>query len=186
MLWRCLRGVTKTDAQVCTVDPDPGLSSNVCRSGVPYIVLKHAIATGLAVEALDAGVPPLLEQLAQQLSAVGSVMNGPFLSAVRRGHGVELLTSALHDACQDEPQALEALIEREALSAARVAYQSAAFFLRVVKSTFAAAETRVCTTCTSPSSAAIISAEAPLLRTKSRRSCKCEPAAKVSEGDDSA
>jgi len=77
-----------------------------------------------AVEALDAGVPPLLEQLAQQLSAVGSVMNGPFLSAIRRGHGVELLTSALHDACQDEPQALEALIEREALSAARVAYQS--------------------------------------------------------------
>ena len=79
-----------------------------------------------AVEALDASVPPLLEQLAQQLSAVGSVMNGPFLSAIRRGHGVELLTSALHDACQDEPQALEALIEREALSAARVAYQSAA------------------------------------------------------------
>ena len=76
-----------------------------------------------AVEALDASVPPLLEQLAQQLSAVGSVMNGPFLAAIRSGHGVELLTSALHDACQDEPQALEALIEPGALSAARVAYQ---------------------------------------------------------------
>ena len=79
-----------------------------------------------AVEAMDAGVPLLLEQLAQQLSAVGSVMNDPFLSAVRRGQGVELLTRALQDACQDEPQALEALIEIEALGAARVAYQSAA------------------------------------------------------------
>merc|ERR1719272_945716 len=79
-----------------------------------------------AVGAMDAGVPPLLEQLAQQLSAVGSVMHAPFLATLRRGQGVELLTRALQDACQDEPQALEALIEMEALVAARVAYQSAA------------------------------------------------------------
>ena len=77
-----------------------------------------------AVDAMDAGVPLVLEQLAQQLSAVGSLMHAPFLVTLRRGQGVELLTRALQDACQDEPQALEALIEMEALTAARVAYQS--------------------------------------------------------------
>ena len=68
--------MTKTDAQVCTVDPDPGLSSNVCRSGVPYIVLKHAIATGLAVEALDAGVPPLLEPMSRGRGRAGRHASG--------------------------------------------------------------------------------------------------------------
>ena len=36
-------------------------------------------------------------------------MHAPFLATLRRGQGVELLTRALQDACQDEPQALEAL-----------------------------------------------------------------------------
>ena len=59
-----------------------------------------------ATESMDASVPALLEQLAQQLSQVGSVMHEPCLTAFREAKGVETLTATLKDACLPEPRAL--------------------------------------------------------------------------------